>query len=216
MNYFAHGRPYVDDVYFLVGTAVPDWLSVIDRRMRVRSRHVEPFARESNVRVAALAAGILRHHRDDQKFHQTRAFAELSMQFTGTVRNVLSSDDGFRPSFLGHILVEILLDATLISEDRRRLDDYYDALGRADLPFVAGAINQMATRPSNLLPEFIAKFCSMRFLYDYLQDEKLLWRLNHVMRRVGLAPLPDEFASILPAARRDVRRRRDELLADIH
>jgi hypothetical protein len=216
MNYFAHGRPYVDDVYFLVGTAVPDWLSVIDRRMRVRSRDVEPFARQANGPVAALAAGILRHHRDDQKFHQTRAFAELSLQLTETVRRVLSSDDGFRPSFLGHILVEILLDATLIAEDRKRLDDYYDALGRADLQLVAGAINQMATRPSDLLPEFIGKFCAMRFLYDYLQDEKLLWRLNHVMRRVGLAPLPDAFASILPEARRDVRRRRDELLADIH
>jgi hypothetical protein len=129
------------------------------------------------------------------------------------VRDVLSPDDGFRPSFLGHILVEILLDATLISEDPGRLDAYYDALGRIDRPLVAGAVNQMATGESNRLAQFIEKFCALRFLYDYLQDEKLLWRLNHVMGRVSLPLLPDDFAAILPEARRDVGRRRDELLS---
>ena len=213
MNYFAHGRLYVDDAYFLAGTAVPDWLSVVDRRMRARSRRVEPFVHQTDKRVAALAGGILLHHQDDLWFHQTRAFAELSLHLTTVVRDVLSPDDGFRPSFLGHILVEILLDATLISEDQKQLDAYYDALGRIDRQLVAQAVNQMATRQSDRLAEFIEKFCALRFLYDYLQDEKLLWRLNHVMGRVGLPLLPDEFAAILPEARRAVRRRRDELLS---
>ena len=46
MNYFAHGREFVDEPYFLAGTAVPDWLSVVDRPTRIRSRqaleHVDP------------------------------------------------------------------------------------------------------------------------------------------------------------------------------
>ena len=37
MNYFAHGHRFVDDPYFLAGTAVPDWLSVVDRKVRVRA-----------------------------------------------------------------------------------------------------------------------------------------------------------------------------------
>jgi hypothetical protein len=49
-------------------------------------------------------------------------------------------------------------------------------------------------------------------LYDYLEDAKLLARLNRMMRRVQLQPLPDEFLTILPAARRAGERRRDELL----
>jgi hypothetical protein len=212
MNYFAHGRAYVDNAYFLAGTAVPDWLSVVDRRMRVRSRCVQPFAHQPDGRVAALAAGILQHHRDDLQFHQTRAFAELSLHLTTVIRDVLQPDDGFRPSFLGHILVEILLDAALIAEDPARLDAYYDALGQLDRRIVVDAVNRMATHQSGRLDEFIEKFCTIRFLYDYLHDEKLLWRLNHVMQRVGLPHLPSEFAAILPQARRDVQRRRDELL----
>ena len=33
MNYFAHGVRFLEDPYFLAGTAVPDWLSVVDRRV---------------------------------------------------------------------------------------------------------------------------------------------------------------------------------------
>jgi hypothetical protein len=215
MNYFAHGYPYVDDPYFLAGTAVPDWLSVVDRRMRVRAKRVAPVVDDPDSCTAAVAAGILQHHHDDRWFHQTRAFAELSLQFSSAVRSVLPEDDGFRPSFLGHILVEILLDANLIEDDPVRLDAYYRALDGIDPQRVAGAVNRMATRASPLLAEFIGKFSSVRFLYDYVQDEKLLSRLNQVMRRVRLPFLPDAFLGILPGARRAVRRRRDALLAGL-
>jgi hypothetical protein len=73
----------------------------------------------------------------------------------------------------------------------------------------------MATRPSERLAAFIPGFCAERFLYDYLENEKLLKRLNRVMQRVKLQPLPDEFSAILPDARRQVAERRRELLAEI-
>src|SRR3984957_18435669 len=38
MNYFAHGIRFVDRPWFLAGTALPDWLSVIDRRVRLRPK----------------------------------------------------------------------------------------------------------------------------------------------------------------------------------
>ena len=163
-------------------------------------------------RIAEVAAGIVQHHHDDRWFHQTRAFAELSLQLTTSVRAVLSHDDGFRPSFLGHILVEILLDAALIAEAPDRLDAYHEALQSVDPQLVGDVVNQLATRPSELWPVFIPHFCAERFLYDYLEDAKLLSRLNRVMRRLQLPPLPDEFQAILPAARHAVGQRRQELL----
>ena len=212
MNYFAHGRDSIDDPYFLTGTAVPDWLSVVDRGMRAKSKSAKLYLDHEDKRVSALAAGIVRHHHDDRWFHRTRAFAELSLQFTERVRDVLPGDDGFRPSFLGHILVELLLDAELIAEDPDRLDAYYAAFDQIDVQFVANTINSMATRQSDRLVGLIPLFCSERFLYDYVQDEKLLWRLNHVMRRVKLPRLPDQFLDILPNARQCVHERRGELL----
>ena len=212
MNYYAHARMFLDDPYFVAGTAVPDWLSVLDRRMRVRSRAALTLKSHTDGRVAALASGIVQHHHDDGWFHQTRAFAELNLELTAEVRLVLHPDDGFRPSFLGHVLVEILLDAALIAAAPEKLDAYYTALAGVDPRLVGDVVNQMATRPPDLWPVFIPNFCAERFLYEYLEDAKLLTRLNRVMRRVQLPPLPDEFLTILPAARHAVAQRRDGLL----
>jgi hypothetical protein len=211
VNYFAHGLPFLDQPYVLAGTAVPDWLSVVDRRMRVRSKSALPFCTHEDRRVADLARGIVRHHDDDRWFHQTRAFVELTLELTHLARTTLAGDPTFRPSFLGHILVELLLDAELIAADTSRLDAYYRALVGIDHQLVEHAVVAMATRPSSGLARFLEHFCRERFLYDYLEDGKLLSRLNLVMRRVGLPALPPGFADLFPQARERVRSRQAEL-----
>lgn len=213
MNYFAHGRLYVDDPYFLAGTAVPDWLNVVDRRVRVRSRQAEPHCASADPRTARLAAGIMQHHRDDAWFHGTQAFAELSLTLCQLTRRDLGTDDGFRPHFLGHILVELLLDAALIAEAPQQLEDYYQAFDQVDPQAVETAVRQISGRAVRNLADFIPLFSRERFLSDYSDDAKLLFRLNQVMRRVGLPVLPASFVRVLSEARELVTQRRGELLA---
>jgi hypothetical protein len=213
MNYFSHGRRFLHDPYFLAGTAVPDWLSVVDRRIRARAKTARLFVTDEDAILAAVARGVVQHHHDDNWFHQTRAFAELSLQFTLAIRDQLPNDDGFRPSFLGHILVELLLDAVLIEERSAQLDEYYEALGRVQPAAVARAVSTITGRDVHALTSLIPRFSTERFLCDYLDDGKLLTRLNHVMRRVGLPALPGSLIELFPAARSDIRARRHELLS---
>jgi hypothetical protein len=213
MNYFAHGRRFLDEPYIVAGTAVPDWLNVVDRRTRARARVAREFVADLDPRIGALAQGIVQHHHDDDWFHRTRAFAELSLQFTLAVRDRIPSDDGFRPSFLGHILVELLLDSVLVEDGGDLLDRYYSVLQQVDPELVARAVSQMTGRDVASLAWLIPRFLSERFLCDYLDDGKLLARLNHVMHRVGLLELPGDLLEVFPAARDAVRRRRTELLA---
>jgi hypothetical protein len=212
MNYFAHGRAFVDDPYFLAGTAVPDWLSVVDRRVRVRSRDAQRHVDASDQCVARVAAGIVQHCRDDEWFHATRAFAETSLALCGMLRQRLPTDLGFRPHFLGHILVEILLDATLVAEEPQRLAAYYASLDTLDGAAVEAAVNAISPRPAHHLGYFIALFSRERFLCDYADDGKLLFRVNQVMRRVGLPLLPPELCDWFPEARSLVAARKSELL----
>src|SRR5690348_16960125 len=139
MNYFAHGLRFTDRPYFLAGTALPDWLSVVDRRVRLRGRQVRPFAEGPQSPESELAAGVLQHLDDDAWFHKTAAFAIASAEITVLLRGALSSDEGHRPAFLGHILTEILLDALLIQRDPKRLAAYYEALASVD----AAAVEEM-------------------------------------------------------------------------
>jgi hypothetical protein len=213
MNYFAHGRRFIDDPYFLAGTAVPDWLNVVDRRVRIRPKQAESHCQSSDGCLSRVAAGIVQHHRDDAWFHSTRAFAELSLAICHQLRRDLASDDGFRPHFLGHILVEILLDAVLVSEDPQRLKAYYAAIDSLDARVVESSVSIMAGRPARNLATFIGMFSQERFLSDYTDDAKLLVRLNQVMRRVGLPVLPAAFVESLAEPRRMVAERKRELLS---
>lgn len=212
MNYFAHGRLHLDRPYFVAGTAVPDWLNVVDRRIRARSAAARKYVDSGPRELQELAAGVIRHHRDDRWFHQTRAFAELNLQLTGEVRQRLPGDEGFRTGFLGHVLVEVLLDDVLIRRDPAQLDRYYRAIEEVDPPRVAQWVSQISGKNAELLAPLIPRFCSERFLADYADDARLLMRMNHVMRRVNLPQLPDEVLEIFPSARRLVEARTDELI----
>ena len=212
MNYFAHGRRYLNKPYFLAGTAVPDWLNVVNRRARARTRRAQPLLTDPDPRVAAVAAGIIQHHFDDRWFHQTAAFATLQLNFTVAIRDRLPPDNGFRTSFLGHILVELLLDAILIEEDVKQLDRYYAVIRSLDVQIVAHTVNRLVTQPADGLAQLLPRFSDERFLYDYLEDGKLLWRLNQVMIRLKLPPVPESLTEWFPDARNEVRQHATKLL----
>lgn len=215
MNYFAHALPFLDRPYFAAGTSVPDWLTVVDRQVRLRSKHVQPFLEDTDEHIAAVAGGVLQHISDDAKFHNSRAFAETSLELTALARDALEGERGMRPSFLGHLLVEVLLDDSLLADNPGKMEEYYTVLESVNSKLVEQAVNRMATRRTDRLAEMILIFCRERILYDYTEDDKLMVRLNQVMRRVRLSELPDGFAALLPDARLLVDGRKADLLKGI-
>jgi len=215
MNYLAHALPFLDRPYVAAGTGVPDWLTVVDRRVRVRLKQARSLLDGGTTPLAAVAEGIVQHIRDDARFHESQAFFELSLELTARARDAVGPDAGFRPSFLGHLLVEVLLDAALAAERPDRLEAYYRTLDQVDAQLVQDAVNRMANRTTDRLAALIRAFRQDRILWDYLEDGKLLKRLNRVMRRVNFAQLPDSFVDLLPDARLLVGRRKDDLLHEI-
>src|SRR5262249_33564211 len=120
-------------------------------------------------------------------------------------RESLPADDGHRPAFLGHILTEILLDAMLIERYPQQLVAYYAALAQVDAAVIENSANRMARHATDRLKVFIPLFTRERFLPDYLDSKRLLYRLNQIMYRVRLNPLPSGFEASLDEARSIVR-----------
>jgi hypothetical protein len=212
MNYLAHALHCLDDPYQLAGAAVPDWLCLTQPRLRCRSRHARPWIEATDPTTAAVARGVVRHHADDDWFHQTAAFGDVSLELARRIRRLTADADGMRPGFLGHILLELLLDATLDAQQPELLNRFYGGLAAVDANRVTGIVGQMTAGNASALAPIIERFRELRFLYDYADDGRLLFRLNQVMRRVRLPVLPLQFTTLLPAARELVAAHLDELL----
>jgi hypothetical protein len=195
---------------------MPDWLRVVDRRARARSKTVSNFLERHkdhcNPMTLALCHGILQHHADDDWFHNTPTFLRLNLQFAKELRALLGDDASMRAGFVGHIAIELLLDAVLIERSPGDLALYYRVLEGLDLALVEITLGQILGRPIENVEKLIRRFAIERFMYDYLEDERLLRRLNQVMARVNLAPLPNSILNWLPKARREVFQQVDGLL----
>lgn len=208
MNCFSHAFRFLDrDPYFVVGTCIPDWLSMIARKTRAREKNAAGFvgageAAESS--LSQLAAGIVQHHQDDHWFHGLREFVELNLEFALELRDLLGKDAGFRPHLAGHILIEVLLDGFLNEQNPGLLDVYYEKVGQVDPAIIETSVNQMAAIPTDKLESFVPLFVKEAYLYDYVDDQLVRYRLNRVLKRVKLAELPESFLDWLPDARKRV------------
>ncbi len=215
MNYFAHGMRFVDRPWYLAGTALPDWLSVIDRRVRLRPKLMQERENGSGAIDAELAAGAWQHFEDDRWFHKTRAFAEVTAQLARLFRDFLGVGDNFRCGFLGHIATELLLDSVLIEQNPGLIDRYYSVFAQLDAAVLAETITHLAGQPVDV-GHWLPIFCREQFLRDYADSARLAYRLNQVLRRVKLDPLPAGIEGPLSAGRSIVRANADGLLPASH
>lgn len=212
MNFLCHAIPYLDTPLLAVSTGIPDWLRVIDRKIRARRKLAEPHLESENRELRLVAEGVIRHVDDDHWFHGTRAFAETNLELAVQLRDLLPGDAGFRPMFVAHILIEICLDGCAIRDDATIADRYYAALRSIPPETIQSCVNTITGTPTDQLTGVIERFVEIRFLYDYVDHDKLLVRLNQVMKRVGLAPLPAAVRDWLPAADKLIESRRQPLL----
>ncbi|MEM9704000.1 MAG: hypothetical protein AAF907_16290, partial [Planctomycetota bacterium] len=194
----------------VVGTGTPDLLSVADRRVRLRGRLLRE--NDADPRLAAFCQGVRRHLDDDGWFHATRGFAEVTAKLGVTLRETFGPGDGFRSGFLGHIGTEMLLDDVLRARIPGVLDRFYAAAESVDPMEIQSFVNRLHPVGTDRVARMLRGFCESRFLADYADPERLLFRMNQVCKRVKLTPLPDAAAAVLADARTMVDDRRFELL----
>ena len=212
MNYLAHGFRFLDSPLMVAGTAVPDWLSVADRRVRVRSRRIHEHLDLLNSDLRTIAEGMLQHLHDDDLFHRSVRFVMLEAELSSRFRRIMPDRFDHRPALLGHIVIELLLDDFISQQMPGVLNDYYAALTQVSGLKVQEAVNAVAARPTERLAGFIQQFQVSQFLYDYADDTRLLGRLNQVMKRVTLPSLDSDCLPILRAARQLLDQHGQELL----
>ena len=206
MNCFSHAYRFIEtDPYFLVGTSIPDWLGMIDRKTRVRRERALQFIDDADAATRELALGIVQHHDDDKWFHESRAFAETHVAFTRQISQLLVNEASFRPHFVAHIAMEMLIDAGLTEIDPSRLDQYYRQVQRVDPQQLEAMVNRIAPQSTTKLAGFLPHYVREGFLYDYQRNDGVAYRINRMLAAIGIPTLPTEFETWVGAGRETVR-----------
>jgi hypothetical protein len=214
MNSFAHALPHLDDPYVAVGCCIPDWLTAADRKCRVREKKATPFCDHTDPIVSSVANGIVNHHRDDAWFHNTPSFHELSLKYAVQIRELYGNERTMRTGFVGHVVIELFLDAFLHQNFPGQLERYYQQVASVDAEQVQAAINLFATKQTNELVPEIERGLRMRYLFDYSTDEGTVMRINKVLARIGLDTLDEQILPWMKATRSEVYDRANDLLSD--
>jgi len=212
MNYLAHALRFLDRPWFVIGACLPDLLSVADRSVRLRSRRVIPVLENADREDVEIYHGVLQHLYDDDWFHATRGFAEATGEISVLFRQAIGADHPTPCSFLGHIVMEMLLDSVLIEQHPEALPRFYAAMDAIEPLKVQQAVNQCARQPTERLALLIPRFIAERFLFDYQTPQGLAYRLNQVLKRVKLTPLDRHAVDAITAGRRVVSERLEDLL----
>lgn len=204
MNFLAHALLHLDDPWVVAGTSLPDWLRVVQRGARLPPARLSALALADGTPAHRLRAGVLRHHEDDRRFHADPGFEALTHELTLALR-ALSPDPRFRASTLGHISVEILVDASLLESHPGSGERYYQAIASLEPDELGRAASTLAGTELPRLPELQRRFLQARFILDYASDEGVCGALDAVLRRTGLPPTPPGTRAAIERARPQVR-----------
>ena len=131
-------------------------------------------------------------------------FNELILNFAVELRELFENDRSMRPSLIGHIVVEMFLDAYLHQQNPGKLEYFYQQVATVDAAAIQNAVNLFATRPTDKLTEEVGRFCRARYLFDYESDTGTAYRINRVMSRVSIGEVDDRIFEWLPNARKRV------------
>lgn len=205
MNFLAHGHRWLDRPDRLAGTALPDWLSLLAPASRLRGRALGLPEREDRSAEAEVLRGVRIHHAEDRWFHQQPAFEELVREGTAALRAAYpagAEDRRFKPRFLAHVAVEVLLDAWLLEREPGLGAAWRASLEHADLAALEATVAAHAPEPAPGLADRIRQFRATAYAEGYGDEAEVARRLSRVAQRVRVHAPPADVTVLAVAALR--------------
>lgn len=191
MNLVAHF--YLDrqrvNSYFAVGAATPDLLSIYNSRLRIKERHLKRLSEEEAGRVAPpFMEGLQKHFFADGVFHTSPLFHSETKRVSNLLIDYFPDLNIERKFFIGHILLELVLDKVLINQHPGILDSYYGHFESLQ-PFreVRKSLQIAVGHELPNYERYMTRFLRRRYLYDYAEPEHISWLLRRILRRVRIA-----------------------------
>lgn len=179
MNFIAHFHFYRnDDPHYNLGLILPDLVKTFCKT------HLKPGEKFINRALQGLNEGSKMHLLSDKKFHNSQTFSHC-LDF---VSDTLDSDAKWpRKWFLNHLLTEIMLDRVIMDKHPEICDEFYGELKKANRSKTELYLKMCNIPNYTNFSEGLTRFIDFPFLQEYRHNEKIIFALNRVYSRLGIA-----------------------------
>ena len=186
MNFLSHYYIdwEIDDPHYTLGKILPDLLRNFKKGLRIKAS--EDIAIEFEY-LQPLHKGIENHHQVDFHFHNSDFFKKYSNE----IKVILKTEayDSIRKYyyFYAHILLEMMLDRLLLKKNREIGTKFYEQLREIKKETISGFLRYNGVDiPAKEFFNYLSGFVNARYLFEYIDNDKLLYALGRINYRAGL------------------------------
>jgi len=178
MNFIAHYHFYKsDDCYYNLGLVLPD---LVKSFCKTHLKPSEPLVHPS---LNNLNQGSIVHLNADKLFHNSFYFTTCEKHLSEIADTKAQWP---RKWFLNHLLCEILLDRIIIDQYPNIVEQFYKDLKSVNTEQVALYLKKTGVNNPQNFNEGLDRFVSAQFIFDYINNEKIILALSRVYRRLGI------------------------------
>jgi hypothetical protein len=192
LSHFYHDYP-IGDPNFAAGVILPDILSNYSSRTgMVVKLHPNKLVYTDIPDLKAISEGVKRHYFVDAYFHESDFFHQNTAAITQRIKNDDFSCFDKRLYAISHVLLEVVLDRTLLNSKPEVCDSMYSIIEQVDIQAISRLmlLNSSAGEPDGIAHHFKV-FRDRKFLYDYAIDERLTGIINGINIRLGNPPMTE-------------------------
>jgi hypothetical protein len=207
LSHYYHEFP-CGDPHFVGGLILPDILSNYSYRAgRVVKLHPWRLSTPATPVQEGLTAGVKRHYAVDEAFHDSAYFARQTHFIEEYIKSRPFTCFPRRIYAIAHVMLEIILDRSLMSRQPELTDGFYDQISAVSIKEIS-ALMQNNAHPldANGVGAHFEEFRRARFLYDYVDDHRLTGLLGRINSRLGNPPMTADDRKNLTTAIYDIEK----------
>ena len=174
-HYYVHHR---SSEYFNFGLLFPDILGGFSRDLKLGI-----FKSQYNGGNLDFLEGVAHHELADGLWHNHAYFTVKRAEMKEILIKHGLDQLPYRPFFITHIILELLLDRMLLSEKNGLGEAMYNSLEKLPQEFLLGLFEDKEVSESFCL--FFQRFLKARFVLNYIDDDKFMISLNQLFTRIN-------------------------------
>lgn len=185
MNFLSHYyfNRFTDDELFVVGSVLPDLVRNADASVKI---HPEKESVLNYKKTASLYGGWQQHIQIDGIFHESVFFKTYTKQLRVAIEPILKNTP-FKPFFVAHISLELLIDYLLIKHQKVNVHCFYHALEKAQIAQITAFLeNTGKVSPVQLsrFTRFYHTFCQHAYLHSYENISGICYAVVQICKRI--------------------------------